>query len=105
MTFFLPPSLSPSFLPLKAYNYAQVDYSLKSSSSKRQAPPAHSPPADDQVFYSAIQRKSEASHAAPQQGTMYADLDHSASSSGKHNQRPKDTKQVEYSTVSHHERR
>ena len=98
-------------LPFKAYNYAQVDHSMKSSSSsssKRQAPPkppkADSPPADDQVFYSAIQ-KSDVSHAGPQQGTMYADLDPSASSSGKRHQRPKDTSQVEYSAVSHHERR
>ena len=78
-----------------------------SSSSKRQAPPkppkAHSPPADE-VFYSAIQ-KSQASHAPPQEGTNYADLDPSALSSGKHHQRPKDTSQVAYSAVSHHERR
>ena len=82
--------------------------SSSSSSSKRQAPPkppkAHSPPADDPIVYSAIE-KSGASHAAPQEGTMYADLDPSALSSSKRHPRPKDTNQVDYSAVSHHERR
>ncbi|XP_019851616.1 PREDICTED: uncharacterized protein LOC109581710 [Amphimedon queenslandica] len=100
------PSVAPQMI--QAYNYAQVDYSAKSSSSTIQAPPkpakAISPEADNHVLYSAIQ-KSAASHnpPPPPEGTEYADLDHSSSSSGRRHQRPKDTSnQVTYSHVSHH---
>ncbi|XP_019851614.1 PREDICTED: uncharacterized protein LOC105312632 [Amphimedon queenslandica] len=93
---------------IEAYNYAQVDYSAKSSSSTIQAPPkpakAISPEADNHVLYSAIQ-KSAASHnpPPPPEGTEYADLDHNSSSSGRRHQRPKDTSnQVTYSHVTHH---
>uniref|UniRef100_A0A1X7ULN2 Fibronectin type-III domain-containing protein n=1 Tax=Amphimedon queenslandica TaxID=400682 RepID=A0A1X7ULN2_AMPQE len=82
---------------VEAVNYAEVEHSAKSSSSKRQAPPkpasSHS---HEAVEYSAIQN-SAASHNPPPEGTEYADLDHSASTSSGHHQRPKDTSnQVQY---------
>uniref|UniRef100_A0A1X7TAE4 Uncharacterized protein n=1 Tax=Amphimedon queenslandica TaxID=400682 RepID=A0A1X7TAE4_AMPQE len=100
-----PSSLSLPLSLLKAVNYAQVYHSAKSSSSKRQAPPkpaiSHS---QEAVEYSAIQNLA-ASHNAPPppEGTKYADLDHSASTSSGRHQRPKDTSnQVQYSHMSHH---
>uniref|UniRef100_A0A1X7UKR5 Fibronectin type-III domain-containing protein n=1 Tax=Amphimedon queenslandica TaxID=400682 RepID=A0A1X7UKR5_AMPQE len=87
---------------------ATINYSAKSSSSTIQAPPKPakpiSPEANNQVLYSAI-LKSAASHnpPPPPEGTEYADLDHSSSSSGRRHQRPKDTSnQVTYSHVTHH---
>ena len=99
-------SLPPSLSLLKATNYAEVEHSANTSSSKRQAPPKPAKSTSQEpVVYSAIQ-KLEASHnSPPQEGTEYADLDHSASASGRYNQRPKDTSnQVQYSHVSHDRR-
>ena len=77
----------------------------------RQVPPkpakSISPEADNQVVYSAIQKSKASRNPPPQECTAeYADLDHSASSFGRRNQRPKGTfNQVTYSHVSHHDRR
>uniref|UniRef100_A0A1X7VWR7 Fibronectin type-III domain-containing protein n=1 Tax=Amphimedon queenslandica TaxID=400682 RepID=A0A1X7VWR7_AMPQE len=76
-----------------AYKYTQIDHSAKSSSSKRQAPPKPS-------------KSLETSrNAPPQEGAQYAVLDHSSSSSGRRNQKPKVINQVTYSHVSRHDRR
>uniref|UniRef100_A0A1X7TVE6 Fibronectin type-III domain-containing protein n=1 Tax=Amphimedon queenslandica TaxID=400682 RepID=A0A1X7TVE6_AMPQE len=77
---------------IEGFKYADVDYSTKSSSSKRQAPPK---PAKSQ--FSTIRKSKASRNAPPQEGAQYADLDHSFLSSGRPNQRPKDINQVTYS--------